>query len=93
MMLPTVTLKLYAPWVHSLKEKRSLAKSLLAKIQNRLPVAAAEIEAQDIHQTLVLGIVGIALERGQADRLMDQVIRFVEENTEAQLLEVEREIR
>ena len=45
--------KLYAPWVHSLKEKRMVAKSLLAKLRNKFQVSAAEVEEQDVHQTLV----------------------------------------
>lgn len=28
-------IRLYAPWVHSLKEKRMIVKSLLGKIRNR----------------------------------------------------------
>ena len=44
-------IKLYAPWVHSLKEKRMVVKSLLAKIRNKFQVSVAEVEAQDVHQT------------------------------------------
>lgn len=37
-------IKLYAPWVHSLKEKRMVVKSLLAKIRNKFQVSVAEVE-------------------------------------------------
>lgn len=37
-------IKLYASWVHSLKEKRMVVKSLLAKIRNKFQVSAAEVE-------------------------------------------------
>ena len=33
-------LRLYAPWVHSLKEKRMVVKSLLGKIRSRYAVSA-----------------------------------------------------
>lgn len=36
-------IKLYAPWVHSLKEKQMVVKSLLAKIRNKLQ-SCGEIE-------------------------------------------------
>jgi uncharacterized protein YlxP (DUF503 family) len=33
--------------VHSLKEKRMIVKSLIAKLQNRFHVSAAEIDEQE----------------------------------------------
>lgn len=47
-----MSFRLYAPWVHSLKEKRMIVKSLIAKLQNRFHVSAAEIDEQDIHQII-----------------------------------------
>ena len=85
--------KLYAPWVHSLKEKRMVAKSLLAKLRNKFQVSAAEVEEQDVHQTLVIGVAAIVPHSAQADSLMDAMVQFIEENTEAQIVDEEREIR
>lgn len=86
-------IKLYAPWVHSLKEKRMLAKSLLAKLQNKFQVSAAEVEDQDIHQSLVIAVAAIVPHSAQADSLMDAVVRSIEQSTEAQIVGEEREIR
>ncbi|MBO7405190.1 MAG: DUF503 domain-containing protein, partial [Clostridia bacterium] len=52
MKITAITFRLHAPWVHSLKEKRMIVKSLLAKLQNRFHVSAAEIDEQDTHQIL-----------------------------------------
>ena len=43
MKVAAMTFRLHAPWVHSLKEKRMIVKSLLAKLQNRFHMSAAEI--------------------------------------------------
>lgn len=86
-------LKLYAPWVHSLKEKRMVVKSLLAKIRNKFQVSAAEVEDQDIHQSIVIGVAAIVPHSAQADSLMDEIVSFVEQNTEAEIVKEEREIR
>ena len=51
--IAVLTIKLHAPWVHSLKEKRMIVKSVVAKIQNKFQVSAAEVEDQDIHQSIV----------------------------------------
>ena len=86
-------LRLYAPWVHSLKEKRMVVKSLLGKIGNRYHVSAAETGEQDVHQTIVIGIAAVAAHRAQADSVMEDILDFVERNTEAEIVSVERELR
>ena len=93
MIIATITFKLHAPWVHSLKEKRMIVKSILAKLQNRFHVSAAEIDEQDTHQIIVIGIAAIVPHNAQADSLMESISRFVEENCEAEIIGEEREIR
>ena len=88
-----MTFRLRASWVHSLKEKRMIVKSLIAKLQNRYHVSAAEIDEQDVHQMIVIGIAARILHNAMADSLMDDISLFVEENTEAEILDEEREIR
>ena len=93
MMIAAMTFRLRASWVHSLKEKRMIVKSLLARLRNEFPVSAAEIDEQDIHQIIVIGVAAIVANNAMADSLMDDISRFVEENCEAEILEEEREIR
>ena len=85
--------RLRASWVHSLKEKRMIVKSLIAKLQNRFHVSAAEIDEQDTHQIIVIGIAAIVPHNAMADSLMEKISLFVEENTEAEIIDEEREIR
>ena len=89
MLIAAMIFRLHAPWVHSLKEKRMIVKSLMAKLHNRFHVSAAEIDEQDTHQIIVIGIAANAL----ADSIMDEISLFVEENTEAEILDETREIR
>lgn len=93
MKIATITFRLRAPWVHSLKEKRMIVKSLIAKLQNRYHVSAAEVDEQDTHQIIVIGIAVIVPHNAKADSLMDNISLFVEENTEAEIIDEEREIR
>lgn len=93
MKIAVLKIRLYAPWVHSLKEKRMIIKSLLAKIRNKFQVSAAEVEEQDVHQILVIGVAAIVPHSAQADSLMDEIVDFVEQNTEAEIVAEEREIR
>ena len=93
MRIAAMTFRLHAPWVHSLKEKRMIVKSLVAKLQNRFHVSAAEVSEQDTHQIIVIGIAAIVPHNAFADGLMDEISQFVEENTEAEILDERREIR
>jgi len=79
MKIAAITFRLHAPWVHSLKEKRSTVKSLIAKLQNRYHVSAAEIDEQDTHQIIVIGVAAIVPHNAMADNLMEEISLFVEE--------------
>ena len=93
MRIAVMTFRLRAPWVHSLKEKRMILKSLVAKLQNRFHVSAAEVDEQDIHQIIVIGVATIVPHNAMADSLMEEISMFVEENTEAEIIDEERELR
>ena len=93
MMIAAMTFRLHAPWVHSLKEKRMIARSLIAQIQNRYHVSAAEIDEQDTHQIIVIGAAAIVPHQAMADSLMDDISQLIETSTDAEILEEIREIR
>lgn len=93
MRIAVITFRLRAGWVHSLKEKRMIVKSLIAKLQNKYHVSAAEVEEQDRHQIIVIGVAAIVPHNAMADSLMDDISLFIEENTEAEIIDEEREIR
>ena len=93
MIIAAMTFRLHAPWVHSLKEKRMVVKSLIAQLQNKFHVSAAEIDKQDAHQIIVIGVAVIVPNNSLADSLMDEISQFVETATDAQVLEEAREIR
>ena len=93
MKIAVITFKLYAPWVNSLKEKRMIVKSLIAKLQNKFHLSVSEVDEQDTHRTAVIGAAAIVPNNAAADSLMNKISHYVEENTEAEILEETREIR
>lgn len=92
MRILVLTLTLHAPWVHSLKEKRSEVKSLTSKLRGRFNVSVAETGTQDVHQTITLGIAAIAGDAAQMDRTAESLLRFVEESTDAGLSHIDRQV-
>ncbi len=93
MQIAAMTFRLHAPWVHSLKEKRMIVQSLITRLQSRLHVSAAEIEEQNTHQIIVIGVAAVVPHQAMADRVMETVSRFVEENCDAEILEETAEVR
>lgn len=92
MIVGTMMLELYAPWVHSLKEKRMVVKSLCAKAGNKFNISVAEVDKQDMHQAIVIGVACVTDETAHANSILDNVLNFIEGNTEAEVVSVEREI-
>ena len=93
MIIEAATVKLYANWVHSLKEKRMVVKSILSKVQNKFNVSIAEVDKQDIHQTAMIGIVCVAATVALANSTIDKVISFIEKNAEGEIIDIQREMR
>ena len=93
MRIAAMTFRLHAPWVRSLKEKRMVVKSLITQLQNRFHVSAAELDEQDAHQIIVIGVAAIVPHNAIADSLMEKISQFVESASEAEVWEETREIR
>ena len=81
--------QLRANWVHSLKEKRMIVKSIIKRLQNTFNISASEIEDQDLHQKITIGICGITLDSSQSDATREKIINFIEDNTEAEIIGIE----
>jgi len=76
------------PGAGSLKDKRQVRRSLIEKTRQRFNVSISEVEAQDIHQTLVIGIAVVASEMTHAKNSLDEIIRFMENNPNAELISI-----
>lgn len=82
---------LRASWAHSLKEKRMVVRSIVQKLKNKFNASVAEVDEQDIHQTIVIGLAGICGTSSQADSTMENIITFIECNTDAEIVDIQRE--
>lgn len=70
-----------------------VVKSLITQLQNRFRVSAAELDEQDTHQIIVIGVAAIVPHNAIADSLMEKISQFVESASEAEVWEETREIR
>ena len=81
-----------AEWVESLKEKRMIVKSLIAKSRNKFNISVAEVDMQDVHQVIVIGFSAVSNSKSHLDDITENVIAFFENNTDAVIIDIEKEI-
>lgn len=74
----SVLLTLYLPGIESLKEKRAIVRSLVARLRSRLELTAAEVGDQDRLQHAQVGFAVVSGDLGTARRLADEARRFAD---------------
>ena len=89
MRVLNIKITLRASWVHSLKEKRMVVKSIVQRLKNKFNVSVGEVYEQDIHQIIVIGISAVCGDQKQVDSTLENLIDFVEENTDAAIINIE----
>jgi uncharacterized protein len=92
MIIGTGKVYLHANWVHSLKEKRMIVKSITTKVQNKFNVSVAEVEDMDLHQSIVIGLACVSNSTKVSNSIIQSAINFIESNTEAEVLDHQIEI-
>jgi len=63
--------------VHSLKEKRSILRPLLADLKRRTEVAVAEVAMHDLHRRAAVGISVVAADATHVRDVLDRAERML----------------
>jgi uncharacterized protein YlxP (DUF503 family) len=79
--------------VHSLKEKRSIVRPLLAELRRHFQVSVAEADHADLHRRTVIGLAVVASDRAPIVETLDRVERFIADRPEVELLSARRQLR
>ena len=89
MYVQSAKLTFRLPYAASLKDKRSVCRGLIDKLRHKFNVSVSEVEAQDVHQKLVVGVSLVSGDAAHAQNCLDEIIRYAEQTALAELLEVE----
>ncbi|NWF77011.1 MAG: DUF503 domain-containing protein [Chloroflexi bacterium] len=73
-------IELRLPENHSLKGKRQVIKSIIARLQNKFNVSVAEVDHQDLWQLATLGVACVSNHRRHADETLANVVKFIAQN-------------
>ncbi len=85
MIIGTCMITLKISWASSLKEKRMVVKSLIDRMKNKFNISVAEVDRQDNYKIAVIGFACVTNEAAHANSIIDKVIDFAENNTEAEI--------
>ena len=83
-------LTFYIPQSTSLKDKRQVRRSLIEKTRHKFNVAIAEIDTQDIHQTLTIGVAVVSGDGAHRENALDEIVRFMEKSADAELMAIDK---
>jgi uncharacterized protein YlxP (DUF503 family) len=74
----------------SLKEKRSVVRSLKERLRNRFNVSVAETGHNDLWQRAELTACVVSTDRRQVDSILESIDRFVCSDPRARVIRAER---
>jgi len=92
MFVATLELDVLLGDVHSLKEKRSIVRPIVAELRRRFDVSAVEADAADLHRRAVIGVAAIGADNGHCGDVLDACERFVAGRPEVELLSARRRL-
>ena len=93
MVVGVMLLQLRLPENQSLKGKRGVVKSVMARVQNRYNVAVAEVGANDRWQTAEIGVSCVSNSGPHANEVLTKVVQFIEsERLDLEVVDYEIEV-
>ncbi|MBT0568657.1 DUF503 domain-containing protein [Williamsia sp. CHRR-6] len=78
--------------VHSLKEKRSVVRPIVAELTRKYAVSAAEVDHTDLYRRAGIGASLVAADQGHITEILDKLERFAAARPEVHLVSVRRRV-
>ncbi|NGO15001.1 DUF503 domain-containing protein [Streptomyces sp. HC44] len=92
MYVGTLSFDLLLGDVRSLKEKRSVVRPIVADLQRKFAVSAAEVGDQDLYRRAEIGLAMVSGDAGHLTEVLDRCERMVAGRPEVELLSVRRRL-
>ena len=87
-------LTLSLPDVHSLKGKRQIVKSLVARLQHEFNISVAEVDQNDVWQVAGIGICCVSNSKTYSQQLLYAALEFIERTRpDLEVIECEMDVQ
>lgn len=92
MFVGALTLDLLLGDVHSLKEKRSVVRPVIAELKRKYDVSAAEAGHLDLHRRALVGVAVVAADAQHVRDVLDGCERLVADRPELSVLSARQQL-
>lgn len=82
MVIGTLQVTLLVPESGSLKEKRTVVRSITSRVRQTFSVAVAEVGDLDRWETAVIGIACVSNEARHADEMCQKILHYIENDAD-----------
>ncbi len=93
MTVVVLTWELRIPGCRSLKEKRTVVRSIRDRLRHHFHVSAAEVGLQDVHDRAEIAAAFVTSDGNAAESLASRLEKFVDDNGRALVIRRTREER
>lgn len=76
----------------SLKDRRRILRSITERLRNKYNISVSEVGDNDKWQTASIGFSTVSNSTAQVDRVLDEVIRFVETDGRVEITRCYKEV-
>lgn len=77
---------------NSLKDKRHIIKSIMARIQSRFNVSIAEVGLNDSWKTSLIGFACVTNDSAHANQTISKVLKFIDGDSRVEIIDYNIEI-
>ncbi|WP_156756920.1 DUF503 domain-containing protein [Actinokineospora pegani] len=92
MFVGSLELDLLLGDVHSLKQKRSAVRPVVAELRKRFDVAVSEAGHLELHRRALIGVATVAADAAHVRDVLDNCERFMVGRTDMELLSARRRL-
>ena len=91
MIVGVLTAQLHMQGITSLKEKRSIIKSIIGRLKTKFNISISEVDYQDNKTCAVIAMVLVSNDTGFINQQFDKIINFMQNDGRFYLGKIERE--
>ena len=92
MIIGVLTITIYMQGIGSLKEKRSIVKSLIGRLKSRYNISISEVDHNDNKTSAVIAIALVSNDGQFVDKQLDKILFFLRKDGRFYLGSVDREL-
>ena len=92
MIVGVLTIQIHMKGVNSLKEKRSIVKSLIERLKSRFNFSVSQVDKQDNKTCAVIGMAFVSNDTKFINSQLDLAVNFIRRDGRCYVGQIDREI-